>query len=50
MMVKDQKRAFVDFYNSARKNKVLEPKTTLMIHLASAMASAAILEWTTTLG
>jgi len=37
-MVKDQKRAFVDFYNSARKNKVLEPKTTLMIHLASAMA------------
>ncbi len=38
MMVKNQKKAFIDFYNSARKNKVLDPKTTLMIHLASAMA------------
>ncbi len=38
MMVKNQKKAFVNFYNSARENKVLERKTTLMIHLASAMA------------
>lgn len=26
------------FYESARYNKVLEPRTTLMLHLASAMA------------
>jgi hypothetical protein len=37
-MEKNQKKAFVDFYNSARENTVLEPKTTLMIHFASAMA------------
>ncbi len=38
MMGKDPKKAFVDFYDSARNNNILEPKTTLMIHLASAMA------------
>ncbi len=38
MTAKYPKKAFIDFYNSARKNKVLEPRTTLMIHLASAMA------------
>jgi hypothetical protein len=38
MLPKDQARVFQDFYDSARYNKVLEPKTTLMIHLASAMA------------
>jgi hypothetical protein len=29
---------FDDFYDSARYNDVLDPKTTLMLHLASAMA------------
>lgn len=38
MLASKQKRAFVDFYNSARNNEILEPKVTLMIHLASAMA------------
>jgi hypothetical protein len=33
-----QKRSFEAFYGSARKNEILEPKTTLMIHLAAAMA------------
>lgn len=33
-----QDKAFENFYDSARKNEILEPKTTLMLHLASAMA------------
>ena len=28
----------IEFYKSARHNKVLEEKTTLMVHLAAAMA------------
>lgn len=27
------------FYDSARHNQILEPKVTLMVHLAAAMAS-----------
>jgi hypothetical protein len=38
MLPVDQTKTFKDFYDSARYNKILEPKTTLMIHLASAMA------------
>jgi hypothetical protein len=38
MLSKEQTKLYTDFYDSARYNKVLEPKTTLMIHLASAMA------------
>lgn len=38
MLPSQQKKAYVDFYNSARSNEILEPKVTLMIHLASAMA------------
>lgn len=38
MLPGDQAKAFKDFYDSVRYNKILEPKTTLMIHLASAMA------------
>jgi hypothetical protein len=38
MLSKEQTKLYTDFYNSARYNEVLEPKTTLMIHLASAMA------------
>jgi hypothetical protein len=40
MLPEEQKKAFNRFYRSARRNKILEPKTTLMIHLASAMALA----------
>lgn len=29
-----------EFYKSARHNKVLNPKTTLMVHLAASMAVA----------
>ena len=35
-----QQRAFDQFYSSARNNTVLDQKTTVMIHLASAMAVA----------
>jgi hypothetical protein len=38
VLPKNQKRTFELFYGSARKNDILEPKTTLMIHLAAAMA------------
>jgi hypothetical protein len=33
-----QRLAFDAFYESARNNTVLEPKTTLLIHIATAMA------------
>ena len=33
-----QLEAYNNFYDSARYNDILEPKTTLMIHLAAAMA------------
>ncbi len=39
MLPTKQKRAFADFYRTARQNDILEPKTTLMIHLAVAMSS-----------
>ena len=35
-----QAAAFQAFYNSARHNDVLDEKTTVMIHLAAAMAVA----------
>ncbi len=38
MLPKQQKKTYNDFYNSARYNDILEAKTTLMIHMASAMA------------
>jgi hypothetical protein len=38
MLPKKQKAAYTDFYDSARYNEILEPKTTLMLHLATAMA------------
>ncbi len=37
-MVEDQQKTYEDFYYSARHNKILEPRTTFMIHLAAAMA------------
>jgi hypothetical protein len=38
MLSEKQNRAYRDFYDSARKNDILPAKTTLMIHLAAAMA------------
>ena len=38
MLPKIQEKTFNDFYDSARYNDILEPKTTLMIHLVAAMA------------
>lgn len=38
MLPKKQKKTYTDFYDSARNNDILEPKTTLMIHMATAMA------------
>lgn len=39
VLPKAQKKTFNEFYDSARHNEILEPKTTLMIHLAAAMAT-----------
>ena len=38
MLPKKQNKAYNDFYDSARHNEFLEPKTTVLIHLATAMA------------
>jgi hypothetical protein len=38
MLPEKQKKTFADFYDSARHNEILEPKITLMIHLATSMA------------
>jgi len=38
MLSKKQRKAYDDFYNSARNNDILDAKTTLLIHLAVAMA------------
>ncbi|MFC2085556.1 hypothetical protein ACFLS9_10890 [Bacteroidota bacterium] len=38
MLPEEQKKAYKEFYNSARYNDILNPKTTLMLHMATAMA------------
>jgi len=38
MLPEKQLKAYAEFYDSARHNEILEPKTTLLIHLAAAMA------------
>jgi len=38
MLPDKQKTAYRTFYDSARNNGILDPKTTVLIHLTSAMA------------
>jgi len=38
LLPEKQKVKYKEFYDAARYNEILEPKTTLMLHLASAMA------------
>lgn len=38
MLSESQRKKFVEFYDSARKNEILPSKTTYMIHMATAMA------------
>lgn len=40
MLKGKQLQSYTDFHNSARYNETLDPRTTLMIHLASSMAVA----------
>ena len=40
MLPEKQGEAFNQFYKSARFNKILDPKTTLLLHLATAMSVA----------
>ena len=37
-MLPNQKKAFDDFYKSARHNKILDDKTSLLMHLGASMA------------
>jgi hypothetical protein len=38
LLPEKQKEKYTEFYDSARYNEFLEPKTTLMLHMAAAMA------------
>jgi len=38
MLPEKQEAAYRSFYDSARNNDILDPKTTLLIHFASATA------------
>ena len=40
MVAEKQVKAFNEFYNTARNNEILDPKTTLLIHMATAIAVA----------
>jgi hypothetical protein len=39
MLPDDQHKAFGAFYKSARYNRTLDQKTTVLIHLATAMSA-----------
>ena len=38
LLPEKQHRAFGEFYKSARYNRILDQKTTVMLHLASALS------------
>ena len=40
LLPEKQRKTYTDFYKSARQNETLESKTTLMLHMAAAMAFA----------
>ena len=40
MLSETQMKAFNEFYNTARKNNILDEKTTFLVHLAASMAVA----------
>ena len=40
MLPEIQDKAFGEFYKSARYNKILDQKTTILIHMATAMSAA----------
>ena len=39
MLPGKQDKAFDAFYETARHNEILDPKTTLLLHLATAMSA-----------
>jgi len=38
MLPEKQQKTFGEFYDTVRQNEILEPKTTLLLHLGAAMA------------
>jgi hypothetical protein len=40
MLPRKQRASYARFYKTARENETLDPKTTLLIHFAAAMALA----------
>jgi len=39
MLPKKQKKAWTEFYAAARHNDILDAKTTILIHLATALSA-----------
>ncbi len=42
MLPTSQQETFADFYDSVRMNTILDPKTTYLLHLATAMAVGCV--------
>jgi alkylhydroperoxidase/carboxymuconolactone decarboxylase family protein YurZ len=42
MLPEKQQKAFGTFYDSARGNDILDPKTTYLLHIAAAMAVGCV--------
>ncbi len=42
MLPETQQKTFGDFYDSVRTNSILDPKTTYLLHLATAMAVGCV--------
>jgi hypothetical protein len=40
LLPRKQKKAYNEYYKTARYNEILDPKTTLLIHMAVAMSVA----------
>ena len=38
MLPENLRKAYSEYYDMARNNEILDPKTTLLIHLATALA------------
>lgn len=38
MLPEKQQKAYGEFYDAARNNEIIEPKTTLLVHIGAAMA------------
>ncbi|WP_243372456.1 carboxymuconolactone decarboxylase family protein [Geotalea sp. SG265] len=42
MLPEKQQKAYVNFYDTARENTILDPKTSYLLHIAAAMAIGCV--------